>query len=384
MKLQFFRFLALVIVLLTYSHSPVFAQVVWGDADSRTEYRDNAGLQGNAGAKSGFYQTNNPVNFPPGATSYWHLLDVRHSNSANNYAMQFSGSFFDQNLYFRKTNNNASQTWSRILLETGGKVGIGTTSPVDKLDIQGSTTSLRINPDYNGSSFIYSYNNTTYTPLVFQTGSFQVTTGTNTNSLIERFRIDASGNVGIATANPREKLHIQGSGTSIRMNPDYNGTSYIYSYNNTAYTPLVFQTASFQVVTGTTTLTERLRVTETGNVGIGIASPAEKLSVNGNVQAKKVIVTQSGWADYVFDSAYSLQSLAEVENYVKANKRLPGMPAETEIAQHGLDVGEMMKRQQEKIEELTLYLIDMRKQNEALMKKNMEYEKRLQKLEESK
>lgn len=384
MKLQVFGSFLLGITLVTYSHSSVFAQVVWGDADSRTEYRDNAGLQGSAGAKSGFYQTNNPVNFPPGATSYWHLLDVRHSNSANNYAMQFSGSFFDQNLYFRKTNNNASQTWSRILLETGGKVGIGTTSPVDKLDIQGSTTSLRINPDYNGSSFIYSYNNTTYTPLVFQTGSFQVTTGTNTNSLIERFRIDASGNVGIATINPKEKLHIQGSGTSIRMNPDYNGTSYIYSYNNTAYTPLVFQTASFQVVTGTTTLTERLRVTETGNVGIGTASPAEKLSVNGNVQAKKVIVTQSGWADYVFDSAYSLQSLAEVEDYVKANKRLPGMPAATEIAQHGLDVGEMMKRQQEKIEELTLYLIDMRKQNEALMKKNMEYEKRLQKLEESK
>lgn len=84
---------------------------------SRTESRADAGAMGSA-AQSGFFQTSAPApaaNWPAGATSWWHLIDVRHSNDANNYAMQFAGSFFDQNLYFRKTNNAANTAWSRVL-----------------------------------------------------------------------------------------------------------------------------------------------------------------------------------------------------------------------------------------------------------------------------
>lgn len=92
----------------------------FGNGNSRTQTRDNAGLQGNAGAQSGFYETYQPTNYP--ATrgqaligSWYHLIDVRHSNAtANNYAMQFSGSFFDQDVFVRKTDNNPSQPWSRV------------------------------------------------------------------------------------------------------------------------------------------------------------------------------------------------------------------------------------------------------------------------------
>ncbi|HPD23730.1 MAG TPA: hypothetical protein PK285_04925, partial [Bacteroidales bacterium] len=90
----------------------------WGNAGVRTETRDNAGLQGDAGARSGFFETSAPspaANWPSGASSWWHLLDVRHSNNSNNYAMQFAGSFFDQRLFFRKTNNNPAQPWSEIV-----------------------------------------------------------------------------------------------------------------------------------------------------------------------------------------------------------------------------------------------------------------------------
>jgi len=87
----------------------------FGNSDSRSQTRDNAGLRGDAGAQSGFYETSNPSNFPAGATSWWHLIDTRHSNIGNNYAMQFSGSFFDQKLFVRKTNNNAAQNWNRIV-----------------------------------------------------------------------------------------------------------------------------------------------------------------------------------------------------------------------------------------------------------------------------
>ncbi len=61
---------------------------VWGANNTRTDYRDDAGLQGNAGAMSGFYQTASPVNFPSGATGWWHLLDVRHDNPNNNTAFR--------------------------------------------------------------------------------------------------------------------------------------------------------------------------------------------------------------------------------------------------------------------------------------------------------
>ncbi|MCB9192229.1 MAG: collagen-like protein [Flavobacteriales bacterium] len=87
----------------------------YGTSNSRTQTRDDAGLQGNAGAQSGFFETSAPVNYPTGATSWWHLLDVRHSNPSNNFAMQFSGSFFDQKLFMRKTNTSAGTAWNRIV-----------------------------------------------------------------------------------------------------------------------------------------------------------------------------------------------------------------------------------------------------------------------------
>ncbi|MBK7147443.1 MAG: hypothetical protein IPH78_01160 [Bacteroidetes bacterium] len=87
----------------------------FGNGNQRTETRDNAGLQGNAGAQSGFFETSAPTNFPAGATSWWHLIDSRHSNTGNNYALQLSGSFFDQELWVRKTNGAANTAWSRVL-----------------------------------------------------------------------------------------------------------------------------------------------------------------------------------------------------------------------------------------------------------------------------
>ncbi len=98
----------------------------YGESSTRTERKDNAGSNlnnnGTLVAQSGFYQTVAPVNYPAGANLWWHLLDVRHSNPANNYAMQISGSFYDQEMFFRKTNNNATQAWSRIVNEDANGV----------------------------------------------------------------------------------------------------------------------------------------------------------------------------------------------------------------------------------------------------------------------
>lgn len=109
-------------------------------------------------------------------------------------------------------------------------------------------------------------------------------------------------------------------------------------------------------------LTERMRIRYNGNVGIGTASPDEKLAVNGTVRALKVKVTQTGWADFVFAQDYKLPPLMEVERFIRENRHLPDMPSEKEVAENGLDVGEMNKKLLQKVEELTLYIIQQEKE----------------------
>lgn len=91
-----------------------------GSYRSRTETRNDAGQ---IATQSGFFETSAPTNFPSGAASWWHLVDIRHSNNANNYALQIAGSFFDQNLYFRKTNNSSTTAWSQLLTTAAASTG---------------------------------------------------------------------------------------------------------------------------------------------------------------------------------------------------------------------------------------------------------------------
>lgn len=104
-----------------------------------------------------------------------------------------------------------------------------------------------------------------------------------------------------------------------------------------------------------------------GNVGVGtsnISDTAYKLFVNGSIRTKKLKVSQSGWPDYVFDNNYVLPSIKELERFVKANHHLPGIPAASEVEKEGLDIGDNQAALLQKIEELTLYVIDQNKRLE--------------------
>lgn len=100
-----------------------------------------------------------------------------------------------------------------------------------------------------------------------------------------------------------------------------------------------------------------------GNLGIGTRNTGtSKLAVEGTIAARRVKVTlATTWPDFVFDAGYKLPSLQEVETYVKVNKHLPGVPSAVEVAKEGQDVGEMNRILLQKIEELTLHLIEQEK-----------------------
>lgn len=98
-----------------------------------------------------------------------------------------------------------------------------------------------------------------------------------------------------------------------------------------------------------------------GGVGINTYNTTGyALAVNGNIRSKEVIV-ESGWADYVFDKNYKLPSLDELEIFIRQNKHLPNIPTAAEIESNGLHVGDVQKKMMEKIEELTLYVIEQDK-----------------------
>lgn len=95
-----------------------------------------------------------------------------------------------------------------------------------------------------------------------------------------------------------------------------------------------------------------------GNLGIGRRNPTEKLEVNGTIRAKEIKVEAAPWPDYVFAESYDLPSLKETENFIKTNKHLPDMPNAQDVEANGVALGEMNRLLLQKVEELTLHLIE--------------------------
>ena len=120
-----------------------------------------------------------------------------------------------------------------------------------------------------------------------------------------------------------------------------------------------------------------MRITADGRVTIGpttMAIPAGyKLFVKDGILTEKVKVALSSdltnWADFVFDDDYELRSLEDVENYIAKHKHLPEIPSTAEVHKDGLDLAQMDAKLLQKVEELTLYVIQQQKEIEALKKR---------------
>ena len=88
--------------------------------------------------------------------------------------------------------------------------------------------------------------------------------------------------------------------------------------------------------------------------------------MNGTIKARNLTLHPSGWADFVFDSSYRLPALSAVENYIRREHHLPGMPSTAAVEREGVDVGENQAALLKKVEELTLYSIKQDHEIETL------------------
>lgn len=182
----------------------------------------------------------------------------------------------------------------------------------------------------------------------------------------------SSGSVGIGTLNPEnvdwweQVLEVHGNSNSKMLVSTQSVKSGFWAHN------VGFYDAPAGGITGTlsnhpfsivTNSFPKVIIMPNGNVGIGTATPREKLSVNGNIRAKEVKVEIQNWPDYVFTKEYTLPSLAETEKHIKEKGHLPGIPSVAEINANGMDVGEMNAKLLKKIEELTLYVIFLNKKS---------------------
>ncbi|MCF7794290.1 MAG: hypothetical protein K9N09_10400 [Candidatus Cloacimonetes bacterium] len=194
------------------------------------------------------------------------------------------------------------------------------------------------------------------------------------------FKITSSGNVGIGFSNytsPTYLLHVNGSGSfndDLFVDGDVGIGSIVPEHSLDVFGGIGLSSylqattsngLSFKTDEGTT----RMIVDDNGNVGIGTTTipTGYKLAVDGKIIAEELKVEMSGnWSDFVFEEDYRLKTLTEVEDFISKNGHLPEIPSAEEVEQEGVNIGDMQAKLLQKVEELTLYLIEMQKQNKEL------------------
>lgn len=309
-------------------------------------------------------------------------------------------------------------------------IGIGTITPNYKLHINGGdlfvqSSSGLIRLGYAGANewqmattnagadlrwYTTTNGGTTITPRHYFSQNGNVGIGGFSGPGVPISRMDV---IGAGTTSTTNSLTLRNSlgDTLLRMRDDgrmgigYNGVSYgrtmnlggtgvnFYTSNEAAFGGAVFPTDTSLVLWSNSGANNYLVLQPSwGNTGVGTYTPNAKFHVNGTQLiggnssriatgyslsvAGKAIATEflvlavASWPDYVFENNYKLMPLEQLSQYIKNNKHLPNIPAAAQIEKEGIPLGEMNKKLMEKVEELTLYIIELNKRMKVLEEKS--------------
>lgn len=279
---------------------------------------------------------------------------------------------------FTYTDPSPAGLLERLSIRDDGNVGIGITNPKYKLHItdgdlfvNAATGSIKLGNELSNQwRFITTTNG----------ANLRMESATDGSDYKPHHYFSQTGTVGIGTGNtsPSAQLHVSSEGSNvIRMNGAY---PFLTIYDNTfGYKGFLGYNGSDMVLGGVSTPIRfsssgnRMAINPDGRIVMGSSNnPAAGylLSINGKAICEELKVQLSfNWPDYVFNSDYKLMPLEDLEKSIIKNKHLPNIPSAAEItADKGFEVGEMNRKLLEKVEELTLYIIELNKKNTELNK----------------
>ena len=277
---------------------------------------------------SGAYQTGlSQTGFPGNISNTWnHLFVIRHGNSTNNHQLQMASSYAENDrLFFRKiastTLTDKNTTWH-------------------ELATRGANT-------FNGSQNINGN--------IISSGYIQV--GNEPSGLLSPMGLGKMllfGDYGNNNDNiyiARYNVNPDQSELRVNVGDDYNDKFVVgrNPWDNSGFEYM------FTVVTN-------------GNVGIGVSYPGVKLDVDGVIRAHEVKLCLNQGCDFVFADDYKLMNLTDLSDFIKTNKHLPDVAPASEMEAEGINLSEMNAKLLQKVEELTLYVIELKREIDELKK----------------
>lgn len=356
------------------------------------------------GTVNGYTQINN-INFSGASDNYagaalWQDVSSPYKTHLNGYALSFG------------TGANGNRL-ERMHIDNNGNIGIGTSTP------QSPWSRVLQVYDYNNAAISVKTPVRDWQIGTAATGGLMFVDNT-ADGTPSRLTLSSNGNVGVGTSTPLESLnnmglHIGrgGHSTLVLGDPAGGAGGFVQTSDNrhrvwigaNLYDDVNNSWRSLQPSKGAAgisvqadqggwgteidfyasedgSLTPRMTILANGNVGIGTIDPkGYRLAVNGDAIFTKIKVKQySNWPDYVFASNYNLPTLAEVEKFIRDNSHLPGVPSAKEVEKNGLDLGDNQALLLKKIEELTLYMIELKKTNDKMEKRMGEQDKEIDRL----